>query len=222
MDLVQDRYYGLGPESAAIWRSLEQGVPFEGIGLATGVLSPQFVSELVARQLEAWQDAELMTSGEGRPEPLPIGRPTGSASQVGLNLDRIALAGFSLPLLMRLIHAQWWTRRSLGGKGIGGTLKAIQAIPAAPPQGNRADGEVLYRMVHAYYSSRRLWRQGKGDCLPRSLALATALRWVGVDANVCFGVRKSPFQAHAWVEADGLVVNETPDRVEPFTVIARF
>jgi hypothetical protein len=77
-------------------------------------------------------------------------------------------------------------------------------------------------MVRVYHSSRRISSQGRDDCLPRSFALAVALRRLGVDAQICFGVRKFPFLAHAWVEEGGRVVNESPGKVQKYTLLARF
>ncbi|TDQ48492.1 lasso peptide biosynthesis B2 protein [Actinorugispora endophytica] len=50
---------------------------------------------------------------------------------------------------------------------------------------------------------------GPEACLPRSLAVALVCRSRGVWATWCVGVpRRPPFGAHAWVEADGLPVEE--------------
>lgn len=51
------------------------------------------------------------------------------------------------------------------------------------------------------YALRKPW------CLQKSAALVCLLRWHGVPANVVIGVNKLPFQAHAWVEAGGQVLN---------------
>lgn len=48
---------------------------------------------------------------------------------------------------------------------------------------------------------------GEG-CLPRSLATAILCRMRGVWPTWCTGVRTAPFQAHAWVEVDGVPVGE--------------
>jgi transglutaminase superfamily protein len=63
------------------------------------------------------------------------------------------------------------------------------------------------------------------SCLPRSLVLWFLLRRQGVPAELRIGVRKSDRQleAHAWVEVDQRVVNDTPDiaaEYPPFENIA--
>ena len=41
--------------------------------------------------------------------------------------------------------------------------------------------------------------------------------WYGLPAAVVVGVRCQPFLAHAWVECDGRVVTDDPERREEFT-----
>lgn len=51
-----------------------------------------------------------------------------------------------------------------------------------------------------------------GNCLSRSLALWWMLRRRGVEATLQLGVALAgPFAAHAWVEVEGLVLNDTQD-----------
>jgi hypothetical protein len=57
------------------------------------------------------------------------------------------------------------------------------------------------------------------DCLPRSLSLYRFLRSFGVSAEHVIGVRRLPFQAHAWVEHQGAPLLE--GCVPAFTPIAR-
>jgi hypothetical protein len=46
------------------------------------------------------------------------------------------------------------------------------------------------------------------NCLQRSIATALLCRARGVWPTWCTGVRTNPFAAHAWVEADGLLIGE--------------
>ena len=52
-----------------------------------------------------------------------------------------------------------------------------------------------------------------GSCLARSVVLCLLLERRGVPAQLRIGVRKQgdEFQAHAWVEAVGITLNEAPD-----------
>ncbi|WP_232667162.1 lasso peptide biosynthesis B2 protein [Pseudonocardia sp. TRM90224] len=50
-------------------------------------------------------------------------------------------------------------------------------------------------------------------CLERSIATAIVCRLRGVWPVWCTGVRTPPFEAHAWVEVDGVPVGEPTDTV---------
>ncbi len=56
------------------------------------------------------------------------------------------------------------------------------------------------------------------SCLDRSLVLCVLLRRMGIDADLHLGVKKDGgvFSAHAWVELDGEVINDTADVRERF------
>ena len=59
-------------------------------------------------------------------------------------------------------------------------------------------------------------------CLQKSAVLACMMRSHGVQADVVIGVQKMPFQAHAWVESDGEVVNGAPTFKTRFMVMERW
>jgi hypothetical protein len=54
---------------------------------------------------------------------------------------------------------------------------------------------------------------GRPTCLAESLALWWLLRWQGCIAELRIGVRKlaGTFEAHAWVECDGAVLNDADE-----------
>lgn len=54
-------------------------------------------------------------------------------------------------------------------------------------------------------------------CLFDSLALVDFLLLHNISTDWVFGVRAEPFAAHCWVVYNGLLVNDTPDRVAPYT-----
>ncbi|SPE42911.1 conserved hypothetical protein [Candidatus Sulfopaludibacter sp. SbA3] len=47
-------------------------------------------------------------------------------------------------------------------------------------------------------------------CLQRSVVTVRVLRIYGAHAEVVIGYRLAPFMAHAWVEAGGRMVNDSP------------
>jgi hypothetical protein len=80
--------------------------------------------------------------------------------------------------------------------------------PAAAPFAIQA-ALALGRLVNAV-----AWRlPGRPACLTRSVTLWWLLRRRGIDAAVRIGVRRTDgrLEAHAWVEIDGLVLNDAQD-----------
>ena len=75
----------------------------------------------------------------------------------------------------------------------------------------------IFRTAEGLYPARR----APQDCLPRSLALTRFLRAAGWPAQHVIGVALYPFEAHAWVEVDGVPLNEDPAFEQRFTVIQR-
>jgi Transglutaminase-like superfamily len=55
------------------------------------------------------------------------------------------------------------------------------------------------------------WYPKRALCLQRSAVTTFLLRSCGVPAQMVIGAQKLPFKAHAWVEVDGLAVNERTD-----------
>lgn len=58
-------------------------------------------------------------------------------------------------------------------------------------------------------------------CLQRSAATVMMLRRYGWDAAMVIGVRMLPFQAHAWAEIQGEVVNDKPYVRDIYQVLER-
>jgi len=66
-----------------------------------------------------------------------------------------------------------------------------------------------------------IWYWRHALCLQRSAALACLLKRHGVDANLVIGAQQMPFRSHAWVEVNGVVVNDKPYVSEVFAVLDR-
>ena len=58
-------------------------------------------------------------------------------------------------------------------------------------------------------------------CLQRSAAAALILKRNGWKAEMVIGVQLLPFTSHAWVEIDGVVVNDKPYMREMYSVMVR-
>src|SRR5437879_9731396 len=66
-----------------------------------------------------------------------------------------------------------------------------------------------------------IWYWKEALCLQRSAATAWLLKKHGVAAQMVIGAQRIPFKAHAWVEVDGLVVNDKPYMQEMYAVLDR-
>ncbi|MER7211973.1 lasso peptide biosynthesis B2 protein [Streptosporangium sp. NPDC000239] len=61
-------------------------------------------------------------------------------------------------------------------------------------------------------------RHGGPRCLERSIAIALMCRAAGSWPDWCAGVSTHPFEAHAWVEAEGEPIGENPDEIIHFFI----
>lgn len=91
------------------------------------------------------------------------------------------------------------------------------AADTAPPRVGAARLMNLFGTAEILYPTRR----APLDCLPRSLAMTRFLRTAGWQAQHVMGVAMYPFDAHAWVELDGVPLGEGATFLQRFTVIQR-
>ncbi len=80
------------------------------------------------------------------------------------------------------------------------------------------DDARVQALIRAYLATRR-WIVTQDRCLPWSASLVKLLRHSGLGARLVIGVRTAPFSAHAWAQVDGVVLNDSLDRVIPYTPI---
>lgn len=104
-------------------------------------------------------------------------------------------------------------RRARAGQGIAPYLALAEA---------RTD---LSRDSDAVLAAARLfwkispWLPVEGECLPRSAMLIAFLRRRGLAADWVFGVRLWPFNAHCWVQAGDVCLNDDVERLWAYTPI---
>jgi len=58
-------------------------------------------------------------------------------------------------------------------------------------------------------------------CLQRAFVLTYLLRKQGISAELVLGAQKLPFKAHAWVEIDGVAINERSNVQDIYSVLER-
>jgi hypothetical protein len=97
------------------------------------------------------------------------------------------------------------TLRTVGYRRVRTWLRRVDHGGAATPvhPSTLASLTAAVDRAMAYYPRETM-------CLQRSATLTWLLRRVGVAAELVIGCRHTPFYAHAWVEVDRVVVNDTP------------
>ncbi len=222
LDLVRDRYWGLYSLGAAMWQALEdgstRGQTIEGL---TGEheLSRAEAEEALETQLASWSESGLlvsMSSAAADDDPgggLQAKVPGSPASRM-LSVDGVRRFGTGAGV--RLVRARQWAGRRLKHRRPDHLLAEVAGR-------DRFVATMLPRArttVAAYRALRKVIAK-EDDCLLTTITLARALQMQGVSCDICFGVRKVPFLAHAWVEIDGQSV-DPPQALARLTVVARF
>jgi hypothetical protein len=229
-DLPSNRYVALGAVSTRLWRALEDGAGDEidehrlALALAIGDLAPEIEAarELVRAQLAQWHAADLLVevrSDGGRDLPMPRREP---GARGALDASRLAPGRPTRRTAIAVGRAMLWVRWNLRRRPLPWLLARLQRIPVDGDAAPGATDAVVALTAWLHGVLRRAVHAGTDDCLPASLALSCALRRQGVDARVCFGVQKFPFAAHAWVEANGRILNDSAEHVARFRAIASF
>lgn len=82
----------------------------------------------------------------------------------------------------------------------------------------RADAALVDRTVHNIALATALY-PGRSKCLEQAVAGFILLRRRGAPVQVRLGVQPYPFFAHAWLELNGVPLNEAPEVVAQFALM---
>jgi len=225
LDLSADRYLALDEMSTAIWKYLSRKCSFDAVSTFVArdfALDREAAEQEVAAQLHVWEEEGLVASPAAHRETcLPTGRSPGKPAIVAVLPAELAAATFSLRYVWLLLKAHVWTRWNLGVRGLAATLAKLQRGMPSPRQSPGRDADLL-QMLKVFRMLRVPFREGRDDCLSRSIQLGCALGAIGLGTEFCIGVDRFPFRSHAWLESGGRVLSEAAPRLERFVVIARF
>lgn len=225
LDLSSDRYLSLEEMSTAIWRCFSRGCSFDAVATLVArdfALNQKAAEAEVAAQLLVWEEEGLAASPATHHEAcLPTGRPPRNPATAAVLSAELAGATFSLWYAWLLLKAYVWARWNLRVRGLAATLAKLQRGMPLLRRSSGLDANQL-QVVKVFRMLRLAFWQGREDCLSRSIQLAYALGAIGLGTELCIGVDRFPFRAHAWLESGGLVLSEAAPRLERFVVIARF
>ncbi len=88
------------------------------------------------------------------------------------------------------------------------------------PSSRPADATVLRRIIDAVDRAASAYPK-RAWCLQRSAVCVWLLRRRGIPADLVLGVRTFPFEAHAWAELAGRVINDTTSYIKRLLVLDR-
>jgi len=94
------------------------------------------------------------------------------------------------------------------------------AVRRCPCRGGPYDSRKIEQVTSAV-DLACIWYWKHVLCLQRSAATACLLRRHSVPAQLVIGAQHMPFQAHAWVEVEGRVVNDKSYTNEMYAVLDR-
>ena len=94
---------------------------------------------------------------------------------------------------------------------LGWIARRVETMPAT----TRLDLAPVRVVERAIATAGALY-PGRALSLEQSLVLYYVLRRQGVRAIYCQGVRAQPFEAHAWIEYRGEVINDVPEHTRHF------
>jgi len=90
-----------------------------------------------------------------------------------------------------------------------------------PVLGRSSDSLRRTKLICFAVDEASIWYFKRVECLQRSVVAVFLLRLYGVPADLVIGYRQLPFESHAWVEVDGMIVNDRPQYCRLFTPIER-
>jgi transglutaminase superfamily protein/coenzyme PQQ synthesis protein D (PqqD) len=213
LDQRTGKYVTLDGVASRIWDCASTGLSSEDI-------IQQLASEYeVARErLEADVDfalgqfsaARLIARGPPPESPAQNGRasaePLRPRKTQALRVPSVLRCGVVIFTLKLLLRAGSFER----------TLAWIRRRVTPLPPSARDDADVVSRTERAVAMAGAFY-PGRARCLEQSLALYYLLRRQGAAVKYCQGVQFYPFQAHAWIEYEGAVVNDVGPHVKHFT-----
>lgn len=124
--------------------------------------------------------------------------------------------GLKVPSVIGCLFLLMWLKLLLLLRGFGGAHRWLRS-QARPPSGAWSASLDFVRAAEYKVALAAALYPGRAKCLEQSLALYYVLRRQGIAAIYCQGVQPFPFQAHAWIEYQGEVVNDVAEHARGFS-----
>lgn len=199
LDRERDRYFSLGPEAAVAFATIGQRAP--GSAEDAAVLDRLVASGILVRD----------PHGEA-PRPCRTIAVKSSPLDDDPHLPAATTAV--------LVAAQSISRAQIALK-LFGFARACRSVADMAPGSRHAQAispRVQAELAGRFAGAARLVGAFE-KCLPTSLAMIRFCRGRDYDAQLVIGVKTRPFQAHAWVSTNGVVLTDTTETARQFTPI---
>ncbi|ESQ92587.1 lasso peptide biosynthesis B2 protein [Asticcacaulis benevestitus] len=202
LDLPADRYFALPAHTEAAFQNLVAGHDLNDIDLAA--LAPLLQAGLL---IEGADTVSTETVEH-------IGMPSASV------LTAFAThSGLPIGTCLEALACQLGATLALKYRRLNGMIDAIrQRKHVAAAEGQKVQNSPPLTPLHAHLALRRLIPH-QDQCLRRSLGLIDLLARHQFYPNLVIGVRMKPFEAHAWVQWNEMVLNDEVDHVLRYTPI---
>lgn len=174
-----------------------------------GAMSPAHGSDLLAALVD---EHLLVPSNRLAPSPVPV------VETARDDLDRAVFVAVGFGDMGRLMLA---ALRTLIDLRRGTPARWFAPGRSRHRKAGRGDSDTTQLILTCArrFDRMRPFLPRSSRCLIRSMLLLHLLRLHGADARWVFGARTHPFEAHCWLESDGIVLNDTLEHVRWFTPI---
>lgn len=195
LDVAQDVYLCL-PGGADAVRRFPYGLAIDDAGLASDLLAAGLIRERKDAAPPLTPAPTPTGDLVGRPRPRP---DVGEIVAFGMTVAAMGRRYHGRTLQEMIAHA---TRRGQGGR---------RTVAREP------DPAVVRRAT--LFDALLPWAPRQEACLYRSFMLLQFLGELGREAVWVFGVRTRPFEAHCWIQAGPLVLNDSAEHVLSYAPI---
>ena len=191
LDVHRDRYTRVGGNAALVLAAIDDGAVIDPDERLIAALEANGFVTSQASRATSWLN----------PGDLPT--PEVSALEGGSSNHSIGMREFGI--VIDCAASRWALRRQ----------PLLRILCDLPPSRARQSGGDIVALARAFDRGRRL-APFTPCCLPDTLAFVRHVRRRGLFANIVFGVKCFPFEAHCWAQSDGIVLTDPLERVQRF------
>lgn len=213
MDIERGTYHTLNEVGGRVWELVGAGFAVPAIVerlLEDYEVLPAQLEADVAALIQGFLEEQFIAHGAEPAPAVSAGRPKALTS-------RAAVDGRAprVPSVLRCSCMILAVKLALKVRGFERTISWIRrrveeiSVTDSASMGTVRAAEYAVAMAGALYP-------GRAKCLEQSLALYYLLRQEGVALRYCQGVQAYPFQAHAWIEYRGEIINDVPEHALRF------